>query len=170
MAEARRDPSLQNTLDIEALLRTGGSEEGSDDIVYETLSEMAEGVVVALRSAQLTPEVISDYVQRLADYRVIDALHELKLGDYIRWLRRVPGENEVNRPRKLIVGGNVADIVIEDDSAVVKVHLIPRGWIHKMRFNDNFVFRKLTEDEKMMFMAQDLLDNEEDLDSDSEFE
>ena len=161
LAEARRDPTLQNTLDIDALLRAGVEETGADDDPeLETLEEMAKGVVAALRAAQLPPEVVSDYFQRLADYRVIDALHELKPGHYVRWLRREPGGNETTtRPCKLVSGGSVGDILIEDDTVVVKVHIFPRGWVQKLRYDDHVFFRKLTDDEKMMFMAQDLLEN-----------
>jgi hypothetical protein len=161
LAEARRDPTLQNTLDIDALLRAGAEEDADNETEVddlETLQEMAEGVVAALRAAQLPPEVVSDYFQRLADYRVIDALHELKPGHYVRWLRREPGEHETTRPRKLVSGGSVGDILIEDDTVVVKVHIFPRGWVQKLRYDDHVFFRKLTDDEKMMFMAQDLLE------------
>jgi len=161
LAEARRDPTLQNTLDIDALLRTGAdtdvgdTETEGDD--HETLQALAEGVITALRAAQLPLEVVSDYFQRLADYRFIDAVHELKPGQYVRWLRRAPGDNETTRPRKLISGGNVGDILIEDDHVVVKVHIFPRGWIQKLRYDDYLFFQKLSDDEKMMFMAQELL-------------
>jgi len=164
LAEARRDPTLRGTLDIDALLRAGAGVEETEadddlELELETLEEMAEGVVAALRASQLPPEVVSDYFQRLADYRVIDALHELKPGHYVRWLRREPGENETTtRPRKLVSGGSVGDILIEDDTVVVKVHIFPRGWVQKLRYDDHVFFRKLTDDEKMMFMAQDLLE------------
>ena len=56
LAEARRDPTLQNTLDIDALLRAGVEETGADDDPeLETLEEMAKGVVGGPPGRPVTP-------------------------------------------------------------------------------------------------------------------
>ena len=84
-AEVLRDPSLQNTLNIDEILKN----DQHHPVSTLTPAKITEDIIRSLKSINLNQEQIEDYCMKLMDYQYIDEIHELTLGKYVRWMRRV---------------------------------------------------------------------------------
>lgn len=139
-AEAQRDPSLQNTLDIDKIIEN----DKNHMVMNLTQKKITEDIVNSLKSINLDQDLIEDYYIRLLEYQYIDEIHELTLGKYVRWIRR-----DTKIESKLSIGGIITDIVIEDSGVYVKIKLINLQYSCKLKYDDFLFFQKLSVDYKM---------------------
>jgi hypothetical protein len=82
--------------------------------------------------------------EKLKEYRYVDELHELKTGGFIRWVN-------VNNPSKLMNGGFVVRVDIEEDG----IQILCKNSFHFFQFwfDECFVFQKITPQEHALFLA-----------------
>lgn len=91
-----------------------------------------------------------DLYETLKDeYRLIDELHELNMGRYVRWMRE---------DGYLTVGGVLTGIWAGTLGAVVSCKSVSYNTYITYTFHTNTTFQKLTEDEKIMLTLKDYLD------------
>jgi len=115
-------------LDVNALLATATVEELQDIQEYE------RQIIVTLTNLQLGEEIpIEKFVLKLAGYRVIHHLYQLRRGRFIRWIRR--GESTLKS------GGILTDIKYTD-KGVNLVLKIFRNRILQIRFDDCVFFQQ----------------------------
>lgn len=92
---------------------------------------------------------------KLKYYRYIDDLASIKYGAYIRWISlRDPSRI------KLTTGGIMCDIKFYNDG----VHILcknNRGRVFQIKFDENIIFQKLTEQEQIILQVMDLLNNKD---------
>ncbi len=89
--------------------------------------------------------------KKLKEYRYIDEIHELHIGAYIRWIK-FKSDNEINFTN----GALLLDILFEDN-----IQLLLKNNMNKffrINFNDNFIFQKITDQEKIILFAIDNID------------
>jgi hypothetical protein len=138
-AEALRDPSLQNTLNVDEILVN----DQHHTVPTSTPTKITEDIIRSLKSINLDQDLIEDYCVKLMDYQYMDEVHELTLGKYIRWIRRT------DKTRKLSIGGIITDIIIEDGGVYVKIKIINLLYSCKLKYDDFLIFQKLSNDDKI---------------------
>ena len=84
----------------------------------------------ALLSAGCSPEV---YREKLYGYEVIDEIHELRMGRYVRWISGAT----------LTAGGFIVDVRFGDTGVSILVRG-SRGRIFQYRFDDCITFQKMS--------------------------
>jgi hypothetical protein len=125
--EAKNDPTLQNTLNIDELLNAAndGVESENFQYIYDTISEQG-----------IPPDIVLDYCNRLFGYSLIEEIHELKIGKYIRWLHRADPDT------RLFIGGILNDIVFDDNGITLKLFQLHNRYVIRFKFDKNLVFQK----------------------------
>jgi len=90
--------------------------------------------------------------KKLKEYRYIDEIHELHIGAFIRWIK-FHSDNEIS----ITNGALLTDVLFEDN-----IQLLLKNNMNKffrVNFNDNLIFQKLTDQEKIILFAIDNIDN-----------
>ena len=150
--EAKADPDVFSTYEIEELMK----------IVGEEKEHKLENLTNKIIEKELKKMCIKKFNNREAydklregEYRYINELHELRLGRYIRWLRE---------DGKLVAGGKLVRIHIANEhvvctciSTIVKSGGAP--YFFNVFFNKVHMFQKLTTDEKIILAVKDYLES-----------
>jgi hypothetical protein len=93
------------------------------------------------------------FLEKLINYRLVDEIPDLELGNYIRWISIKEDVNEM----KLTNGGYILSIEIEETG----VHIKCKNYMNKIfqiRLHENIVFQKLTNDEELLLKVLDYLE------------
>ena len=83
--------------------------------------------------------------KRLKDYRYVDELHELKTGGFVRWVNATD-------LTKLMNGGFVVRVDLEEG---INVLCKNNFRFFQFLFDECFVFQKISEQEHILFLAND---------------
>jgi len=140
--EARRDPELFSTMNIEQLLNS--IEKGRNDYLEnKTMNDITADIFNRLQSRGLI-----NLCNKLVGYRLVDEIYELHKGKHVRWL---------NRQGTLTKGGTVVDIQFLETGVQVlcKNHRSSRFFRYK--FDECLTFQQLTVEEQLLLMAYEYL-------------
>ena len=141
LQDAQSDPSLQSTLNIHELLETNHTDD-------DTLQRMAEKVFNGLNALNLDPDTMMEYCTKLFDYSMIEEFHELIVGRYIRWIRRVP--HVPDSPNPLNRGGILVNIFFKDDGIILQIKPCNTPFAIKLKYDNFVIFQKRTTDEQLL--------------------
>jgi hypothetical protein len=152
LQDAQSDPSLQSTLNIRELLETNAQIEITEK--GETLQTIAQNVFNGLHAFHLDKDTLADYCAKLSDYCIIEEFHELVVGRYIRWIRRIPSvptdpvcvNNILNR------GGVLVNIFFKDDGVFLQVKPCNTPFAMKLKYDNFVIFQKRTADEQLLMI------------------
>jgi hypothetical protein len=136
---ARKDPTLDSRIDIDALLETADS----DFLEGKTLKTIHKDVYDSL-TEHSTDVPIQSHLQKLLGYRFTEEIYQIHRGKHVRWIR-------LSNPSKLMVGGIVVDVRFVDDGVNILCRL-PSGRFVQYRFDQCLTYQKLTEEELMILM------------------
>jgi hypothetical protein len=117
--------------------------ENNESIINLTISEIKSEKNDILQKLQLGKEDLKDNLKKLKEYRYINNINDLNYGCYIRWINLKNIEN-----LKLTNGGFICDIKINEG-----IEILCRNNFNKLfqlRFDENLIFQKLTEQEKII--------------------
>jgi len=117
--------------------------ENNESIINLTISEIKSEKNDVLQKLQLGKEDLKKNFKKLKEYRYINNINDLNYGYYIRWINLKNVEN-----LKLTNGGFICDIKINDG-----IEILCRNNFNKLfqlRFDENLIFQKLTEQEKII--------------------
>jgi hypothetical protein len=117
--------------------------ENNESIINLTISEIKSEKNDILQKLQLGKEDLKDNLKKLKEYRYINNINDLNYGCYIRWINLKNIEN-----LKLTNGGFMCDIKINEG-----IEILCRNNFNKLfqlRFDENLIFQKLTEQEKII--------------------
>ncbi len=89
-------------------------------------------------------------LKQLKDYQYIDELPDLVEGRYIRWINIIDPHNI-----KLTNGGILCEIKMEDYVTLVMKNKMNRFF--QINLDENLIFQKLTDQEKVILYAIDLV-------------
>lgn len=107
-----------------------------------------------LSDLQLKKEEEDDIMDKLADYIYIDEIPEFKNGCYIRWIN-------LNNPDnlKLSSGSTICDIELrEGGTYIICRNMYGRRKVcFQIKMDEHFVFRKLTDQEKVLLSVMNYL-------------
>lgn len=142
---ARKDPELFSTIDIEQLLESIESDK-NDYLEGKTLNEINNDIYEKINTLNTTNEKKQEICNKLIGYRYVDELHELHKGKHVRWIRCTIGEP------KLTTGGIVIDIKFLDNGT----HVLCKNNLNRFvqyKFDDCITFQKLSSEEQLILMA-----------------
>lgn len=107
----------------------------------------------ALMSLGLERRVILDYIKQLREYIYVDAVHDIKPGNYVRLISLLDPHNVVLHRSTI-----VCECTITDTATVVTCkNFSMRSF--KIRLEDYLVFQKLTLEETVILDALDKVDS-----------
>ena len=152
--QAKLDPSLFSTMDIENLLTTIENEK-NDYLENKTTGHIASTIMEELEELGLSQEEIEPIYIKLLGYRFVDEIHELHKGKNVRWIRRLKDKNP-NQVR-LTNGGIVVDIKFLDTGVQVLCLNSQQRFI-QYKFDDCLTFQKLSPEEQLILMAYEHLE------------
>ena len=105
-----------------------------------------------LQKLLLPRDKLKEYHLKLKEYRYVDDLSDIQYGRYIRWIN-------LNNPDniKLTTGGIIIDIKILETG----IHLVCKNNMNQrfqIKIDENIIFQKLSDQEKILISALDYLD------------
>lgn len=169
--EAKADPLLKSTLNIEQLLKSIENVD-TDYLGNRSLADISHEIIQALRNIDLPNNVIPDFCDKLKEYRLIDKLFQLHKGKHIRWIRipsrLLESHFESNHdkmrtrdlaqelmPRPVLTnGGIVVDIKFTNSGTQILCKNKDRFVQYK--FDDCITFQKLTDDEQLLLSCYEI--------------
>lgn len=100
----------------------------------------------------LTKKETKELLKKLEDYRYVEELQELNIGNYMRWI-------DLNDPDNLELknGAILSEVKIEDNIILVFKNFISRKFF-QINMEENLLFQKLSDQEKVILYALDHLD------------
>jgi hypothetical protein len=142
--EAENDPSLKNTLDIEAILE----KTDIDSLGNKTLKDLCSEIYDALMELDIDDFERTEMSKKLAEYRLADEIYKLHKGKHVRWIRSAAN------PPVLTNGGIVVDIKFLDNGA----HVVCKNKMRfvQYKFDDCITFQKLSNDEQLILSCYEL--------------
>ena len=155
-SEARKDPTLQSTLNIENLLQSN-THHSQQSIM--SLKDIAQQNMQALKTLHLDSDTLQDICQRLLEYRLVDSVHELTCGKYLRWIRCIGTEDAEGSEKKkeLSNGGILSDIKFLDNGVHLSALAPGTRFPRKIKYDNYLIFQKMTEDDVMLCMSQEII-------------
>jgi len=139
--EAREDPTLLSTIDIEAVLKK------TDDIHYiegKTVADISKEIFEAVDALDIPEEKKQEICKRLIGYRWVDRLCDLRSGRLVRWIKKDCLTN----------GGLLMNVKIEN-TGVILLCKNNVGRFFSIKWDDTIVFQKITMEEQLVLMANE---------------
>jgi hypothetical protein len=139
--EAREDPTLLSTIDIEAVLKK------TDDVHYiegKTVADISKEIFEAVSALDISEENKQGICQRLIGYRWVDRLCDLRSGRLVRWIKG----------GKLTNGGLLMNVKIEN-TGVILLCKNNVGRFFSIKWDESIVFQKLSMEEQLVLMANE---------------
>ena len=157
--QAKNDPSLFSTLDIENILEENVK---NDYLENKTMTQINTEIFDCMNELGLPKNEIEIFCNKLIGYRHVDKINELHKGKHVRWIRidnNINNNNNNNNTVKLTAGGIVTNIKFLDNG----IHIVCMGAGNRFfqyKFDDCLLFQKLTMEEQLILMAYEHMDNE----------
>ena len=114
------------------------------------IAKFKENILVDLDLSDTERDV---FLEKLINYRLVDEIPDLELGNYVRWISIKEDVDEI----KLTNGGCILSIEIEETG----VHIKCKNYMNRIfqiRLHENIVFQKLTNDEESLLKVLDYLE------------
>jgi hypothetical protein len=138
---AKKDPTLFSTLDIENILQSVENEK-NDYLDNKTMGDIVKDVFENIHELGLDKEKVKEFCSKLIGYRCVDEINELFKGRHVRWIR----------DKRLTNGGIVVDIKFMNDGIQILCKNSANRFI-QYRFDDCVTFQKLSSEEELLLMA-----------------
>ncbi|MBI96714.1 hypothetical protein CL656_06185 [bacterium] len=115
-----------------------------EDLMNLTFSKIKSIKNDILQKLQLPRNELKEFHKKLKDYRYVDELDELKLGNYIRTIN-------LKNPEKIYLtrGGIIVDIEAVNSSIIIKCKNY-RNNIYNLKFEEHLFFQKLNHQEEVL--------------------
>ena len=154
ITDARKNPDLLSTLDIDALLDSTEIDD-AEYLECATLKTVRDDVLTAICELPISRTIQESFCRSLAEYRLVDQLCDLRVNRFSRWIYK-------EKPGVLYKGGTTVDIKILNNIQVLSRTFSPRFPFVTCIFDDKIVFfQKLVADEVLILMSNEYLDQDE---------
>lgn len=146
--EAAKDPTLKNTIDVDAILEAMNRTD-TCDLGNKCLADLCKEIYEALLQVEIDNNERSELCKKLVEYRLVDEIYKLHKGKHVRWIRE-----QSDKPY-LTNGGIVVDIKFLDNG----VHVVckNKNRFIQYKFDDCITFQKLSTDEQMILGCFELV-------------
>ena len=116
-------------------------------LTFDTINKNKQDIISDLYLSKREKDTL---LKQLKDYQYIDELPDLVEGRYIRWINIINPHNI-----KLTNGGILCEIKMEDYVTLVMKNKMNRFF--QINLDENLIFQKLTDQEKVILYAIDLV-------------
>lgn len=155
--EAKSDPELLHSLDIDALLETLESE-NTDYLENKTMISITQEVYNKLTTFAFSKEKIQYYCDKLLGYRLVNQIYELRIQRGIKIFKIYDEKTgQPIRTPTLLAGAVMSIKFLEAGSYILFQNLA--GKIFNVKFDNYVVFQKLTDEEQLILLAYDQMQN-----------
>lgn len=141
--DALKDPTLGADLDIDKLL------EASQDsrLLGKSMESVTQDIVEVLRDPlwKLDSADISNFSSKLLGYQYIDRICDIRLGRFIRWIKRCTN----GKVPTLYRGGIITSIQVEDTGMKILCRNKSMQF-SRLKWDDCIIFQQLSLEEKMI--------------------
>ncbi len=127
---------------------TNETNEGITKLTYKYIDTQKKDI---LDNLELPKRTTKELIKKLEDYRFVDELPEFVEGRYLRWIKLADPENI-----KLTTGGILCEIKIEDSIVLVLKNNMNRFF--QIKLDENLVFQRLSDQEKIILYATSCLE------------
>lgn len=167
--DAKADPALKSTLNIESLLKTIENVD-TDYLGNRTLSDISSEIIECLKDINLSEDSIVEYCEKLKEYRAIDQIYQLHKGKHVRWIR-IPSRLldsyvEINNKNKvLLLNAEIPRPILTNGGIVVDIKFTNNGTqilcknkdrFVQYKFDDCLTFQRLTDDEQLLLSCYEI--------------
>jgi hypothetical protein len=142
---ARKDPTLFSTMDIEELLNSIENEK-NDYLDNKTMEDITREIFESIIELDIYLEEAKKLCNQLIGYRYVDEIRYLHKGKHIRWIR------QNNKIPSLTNGGIVVNIKFLDNG----IHIVCKNSQNRFiqyKFDDCITFQRLSVEEQLLLMA-----------------
>jgi hypothetical protein len=140
---ARKDPTLFSTVDIQNLLDSIENEK-NDYLEDKTLSTVQDDILESLEELEMSEEDTKQICKKLMEYRYVEEINELHTGKHMRWIRKTN--------KKLTNGGIIMDIKFLDTGTQILCKNASNKFI-QIKFDDCIIYQKLSVEEQLILLA-----------------
>lgn len=137
--------------DVDLLLET------IEDIENDSISQLNTSKIKqikndVLQKIQINGNLLKEFHNKLKEYRFVDEIKDIRYGAYVRWINL----NKLNSIH-LTSGALVCDIKIVPSG--INIICKNRNKIFTIKMEENLIFQKINEEEKLLLMVMDHIDN-----------
>ena len=138
-------------MDIDLLLNALDNEDNSK--LLELNSKKIKTIKMeVLKDFNFSRKILSEYMNKLKEYRYIDSMNELLYGQYIRWINLLDVENiSLNK------GGIFCELSITDSGVYITCKTFYSKHF-KIKMDECLLFQKLSNQELVLLKALDHLE------------
>ena len=140
-------------MDENELMEKAVNNSKNDSIVKLNSFKIARGKKMILNELNLNKNEQQDILNKLLNYRLVDEIKDIEVGNYIRWISIKEDVEEI----KLTTGGHIISLEIEDDGVHIKCKNRFNN-IFEIRLDENIIFQKLTNQEEILLKVIDYLE------------
>lgn len=137
--------------DIYAIL----NKEQDNTILQDSKKSIQERIKILINQLLLPTDKTKSIIKKLEGYKYIMELPDLTIGSYIRWINL----NQNKENTLLAIGSFILDILILENGIQIRCKN-KLGRIIQIKFDDNLIFQKLTDQENIILGMMDCLDND----------
>lgn len=148
LEEAREDPSLFSTIDVDELL---SKVENANHLENKTIRTIARENHDVIAELNISEELLQKFCDKLTGYRHVDKICDLLLGRIVIVIKR-------QNPTKLIGYSSVVRIDILDNGVYFLLLTCNRKFL-RFKFDECVVFQKLTTEEQLVLMSCEYAQN-----------
>jgi hypothetical protein len=148
LEEARGDPSLFSTIDVDELL---SKVENANHLENKTIRTIARENHDVIAELNISEELLQKFCDKLTGYRHVDKICDLLLGRIVILIKR-------QNPTKLIGYSSVVRIDILDNGVYFLLLTCNRKFL-RFKFDECVVFQKLTTEEQLVLMSCEYAQN-----------
>jgi len=141
--DARKDPALLGTLNIQELLNNADSV--GNYLEDKSLADITNDIYNIVGSLKISRKEKKEICDKLAEYRFVDEIYKLHRGKYLRW---------ISKSNKLTNGGILVDIKFLDTGINILCKNMNNQFF-QYTFDECLTFQKLSEDEILILMHKE---------------
>tara|TARA_E500000178_G_C17022147_1_gene756160 strand:- start:242 stop:664 length:423 start_codon:yes stop_codon:yes gene_type:complete len=124
--------------------------ENNKNITKKTFNNIIDEKIKVINDLKINKKESNILIKKLKDYQYIDEFQELIIGRYIRYINLLNPKN-----LKLSNGGILCEVKIEDYIALVLKNNLNNFF--QINLDENLIFQKLSEQEKIILYAIDVI-------------
>ena len=140
-------------MDDNELMEKAVNNSKNDSIVKLNSFKIMKAKKMILSELNLNKNEEKILLNKLLDYRLVDEMNDIEVGNYIRWISIKEDVEEI----KLTNGGHIVSLEIENDGLHIKCKNRFNN-IFEIRLDENIIFQKLTNQEEVLLKVIDYLE------------
>tara|TARA_B100000035_G_scaffold313366_1_gene326917 strand:- start:9906 stop:10331 length:426 start_codon:yes stop_codon:yes gene_type:complete len=140
-------------MDDNELMEKAVNNSKNDSIVKLNSFKIARDKKIILNDLNLNKKEQQVILNKLLNYRLVDEIKDIEVGNYIRWISIKEDVEEI----KLTTGGHIITLEIENDGVHIKCKNRLNN-IFEIRLDENIIFQKLTDQEELLLKVIDYLE------------